>query len=524
MKHFSRMAGLAASGMILAGCATISEESRTRELIAPEERATIARGPERTPTYLKISRNDRIQVPPLRMLNVTLNYLLTEALSGYSPTALDRGVFLSKPISIIFPGGNAEQFLDEVSRLTGYDLTRNGRSVEIRSVITREWTLAAMSQDVTSKARVQGGAQAGGGGQGGQGGGQGGGSGGSGQRELSAEINIEISEWDGLIEAAKQIMGDAVVEEVEAPPPRTDSTGRVINAPPPPVISGDRESILAIRSIGMIQATGPAAQIRELDQFLRSIQEKTQRQVRLDARFIEVSLSEDKATGIDWTAVGQHFFSNGGALNLTAGGAFGVTPSGQGAFTLGADYAIGDEQFSAMLNFLGQYGDVELIDQPQTTTLNGRPVYLSSGEEFGFISSVQQSVTQGAIGITPTLERILIGVELSVTPILLEDGRILINIVPVVTNLNGFDNFSVGGSEFSQPRVLVKQLATQVITRPGVPVQVGGLITSRINEVLRKLPIGDKQSIGLGPLFESEQNTLERRELILMVTPYVEET
>lgn len=512
---------------LLAGCATqISEERRTQVLLPEEDTAlTVGRRPEGAPTFLRVYRVNDASVRPVRLAGVPLSYVLAEALPDHQAVAIDSGVLMDGTVSIASRGGSAAQFLEDLGRVSGYDFKIVGEYVEVRSVITEEWTLAAVAGRSKSEARVQGGSssQNGQGAQGVGGASQSSSSGGE-ERKLSAEFTSEIDEWESIVSGARAILeGKAGAPSAPTPiPVFTDSAGQQLNAVSRAAPA--QTNILSVRSIGLIQATGPVSRIRAIDSYLSSVQVKSQRQVRLSARFVEVSLSDSKSQGIDWSALGQHFFSNGVKFGLDAGGDFSVGTDGLGGFNLGLDLEYGDESLTALMSFLARYGDVTLRDQPQATTTNGKTVYIGSGEEFGYISAIQQAVTQGAIATTGSTQRILIGVEMAVTPRVLDDGRVLIEIVPVVSTFRGFDDYEIDGNVFSQPRITLKQLATQVITRSGEPVQIGGLISSRLTSELRKLPVGDKETLGLGPLFEAQLNTLDRTELILLVTPYLEET
>ena len=93
-------------------------------------------------------------------------------------------------------------------------------------------------------------------------------------------------------------------------------------------------------------------------------------------------------------------------------------------------------------------------------------------------------------------------------------------VTPIISNFRGFDEFSVGGNQFSQPRIALQQLSTTTIARAGEPIQIGGLIQSRLTRALNGLPLGQKDSLGIaGFLFESEAATLSRSELVIMITP-----
>ena len=144
-------------------------------------------------------------------------------------------------------------------------------------------------------------------------------------------------------------------------------------------------------------------------------------------------------------------------------------------------------------------------------------------------SFTQLRVLQASDNIltTPEFERILVGVTLAVTPRILSDDRVMIEVIPIISSLKGFTDFQFDGAAFSAPNIALQELATQVIARPGETVHLGGLITERFTEQMKGLP-RDRNSWNpldkmLGLLFDSVANEVERRELVLTITPSIVE-
>ena len=165
---------------------------------------------------------------------------------------------------------------------------------------------------------------------------------------------------------------------------------------------------------------------------------------------------------------------------------------------------------------------MELQDQPNLTVRNGVPAQIYAGEELTYIVDVEQTQDEnGNTTVTPKLGRLKVGVTLAVTVRVLEDERLLLDVTPVISNLTNFDTISIGeGIQFETPRVALKEFSTQLITTSGTPVHLGGLISERIEQALERLPwqnVVTKRV--LNPFTQNLNNQLERRELVLVVTP-----
>lgn len=122
--------------------------------------------------------------------------------------------------------------------------------------------------------------------------------------------------------------------------------------------------------------------------------------------------------------------------------------------------------------------------------------------------------------MTPKLGRLKVGVTLSVTVRVLDNDQLLVDVWPVISNLNDPDTINIGDYSFNTPRVNLKEFSTQLITSSGQSVHLGGLITKRMNEAMRQLPWQNLVTKAiLNPLTQGINNSLERRELVLVVTP-----
>ena len=133
----------------------------------------------------------------------------------------------------------------------------------------------------------------------------------------------------------------------------------------------------------------------------------------------------------------------------------------------------------------------------------------------------QAQDVNGNVTQTPIFDRIQVGVTLQVSARVLDDERLMLDIVPVVSSISGEDAFTIDGNDFSIPRTALQQLTTQVIARSGRPIKLGGLITRKIASELSGLPFRDSLGNAFNFLFDSEQNELEKRELVLVVTPQI---
>lgn len=159
-----------------------------------------------------------------------------------------------------------------------------------------------------------------------------------------------------------------------------------------------------------------------------------------------------------------------------------------------------------------QDGLVKILAEPNIVAMSGQEgSFLAGGEILIPVAS-----TQGAV----TLETKDFGVGLRFTPTVLEDGRINIRVLPEVTEVQGFQNVSVGTSSAVVPTLTTRRASTTVELRDGQSLAIGGLLKDNVKEAIKRLPVLGEIPV-LGALFRSSEYQTDRTELLIVVTPHL---
>lgn len=540
------------AAMGLTACANhISPERKNRELVSQEQRAMGLRD-ARPNTIFQMGQGSVIALAkPVRVnvKGVSLMSLFNSVAPDMDVIATDGHVDLSRLVSVQIRSGTLKTLLDQLTANANYAFHVHGKTIEVSSMETRTWNLAAFSAAQRSSGTVgstqsptgSGGNSGGGGGSSGSGGGGGGvsvagsagssaistggdnGSSGSSTGGVTTRVENDEDEWGSVVSTARAMLGLETTEDSDDKDDSSSDDGDKSSDSAAAYNKAGTTGVVAIRSMGLIRATGEPRRIQQLDNWLSSLQDISTEQYHLDVKAMEVTLNNDSARGINWQAL-----VSGKIANRSLGGMIGFSgPIDTSRFQSDAGGLSveggNDGNFNSVLQFLAQYGEVDLINEPNLTVTNGRTANITTGREFSYIATIQQVVVEGGTSVsTPQISRILVGVKIAVTPRRLDDGRILMNVVPIITSLQGFDNLTVGDNTFRSPNIRLQSLATQVITRPGVPIHIGGLINSRLQSTLNTLPVKEKLLVNpLKWLFSSEQESMERRELVIMITPNV---
>jgi pilus assembly protein CpaC len=156
----------------------------------------------------------------------------------------------------------------------------------------------------------------------------------------------------------------------------------------------------------------------------------------------------------------------------------------------------------------------QILAEPTITTLNGQKASFLAGGEFPF------PVVQGSSGglTSITIQFRPYGVKLDFTPIVNDDGTILLKVAPEVSALDYTNAVTISG--YTIPAISTRRADTQVELRDGQSFAISGLLDHRTTDIFNKMPgIGDVPI--LGQLFRSKSVNHSTVELMVLVTPSV---
>jgi len=269
------------------------------------------------------------------------------------------------------------------------------------------------------------------------------------------------------------------------------------------------------RASGILSVYDKKERIDTIESIINNIKNRSQRQVLIEARILEVILSDEHNLGVSWDAVINNAVKNGDQFlmqqTLGLGGAV--------AGTIGYS----SKNFNAIMSVLNKSGDIDMLSNPRITVLNGQSAIISSGKLMPFWEKEVQT-TQGTGGSASTTQVIynrrdvLNGITMGVTPIIMEDGRIMLNVIPIASNIEEVvEHFDEEGKSVASAPVLnVKELGTVIYANDNDLILIGGLINNTVSKEQEKIPLFSDIPI-VGDLFSKTTNTNQKRELIILM-------
>lgn len=329
-------------------------------------------------------------------------------------------------------------------------------------------------------------------------------------------------------------------------------------------IVSSRGKVMYDERTNTVLVTDIPTDLYKIAQIIERLDRKTE-QVLIEARIIETVLDDSEKLGIDWNVkfsvsgarrpttfpfdqFKTPFESKQGELSgyfpqvftgsnttVSSSTTSGTTstqtasdfPPAAGAydqafpFAIKNDFAFGTldfSQFSAVLEMIKSRANTDIVSNPTIATLNNSEALISIGTTLN-LPKYERSSDTGKMEITGYTPKDL-GVILKVTPHVNENGEIVVDLEPQISDLLRYDTLD-RASGVVAPVFSVRQAKTKIMIKDGDTIFIGGLIKENDIDIKRKLPffgdlLGDVPYLGL--LFTKKEKTKQKTELIFFIT------
>ncbi|MGE0080720.1 MAG: pilus (MSHA type) biogenesis protein MshL [Thiohalomonadaceae bacterium] len=314
------------------------------------------------------------------------------------------------------------------------------------------------------------------------------------------------------------------------------------------IVSGEGRSVTVNAQSGVVVVRALPGELRAVADFLEATQTTVQRQVILEARILEVELSDGYQSGINWAALrndaketavfgfGRDLSgtvssnsSNSGSAN-TSPAASNVTQSFADSLTasLSRPFTVGlfAQDFTAFIDLLKTQGEVQVLSSPRVSTVNNQKAVIKVGSDEFFVTNVDSTTTTGAattqqvnVELTPFFS----GVALDVLPQIGRDGDIILHVHPSVSEVTEqVKNINAAGGTFTLPLAAstIRESDTVIRARDGQIVVLGGLMQTRQIEEDAGVPFLSDLPV-LGYLFKHKSLSKRKSELVILLKPTV---
>lgn len=314
---------------------------------------------------------------------------------------------------------------------------------------------------------------------------------GSGQAGSSISTTSETDFWKGLQDILQGIIGE-----------------------------GNGRQVVVSPQAGLATVRALPVEIRAVRDFLKSAQTSLQRQVVLEARIVEVTLSDQYQQGVDWSRITSRL--GNGITEVSFSGA--NIDGGSLGGVLGLSFT--NQTFGGMVEMLSTQGQVQVLSSPRVTATNNQKAVIKIGEDEYFVTDVSTTTVTGtATTSTPNIQLtpFFSGIALDVTPQIGESGQITLHVHPSVTETTEQEKvISLNQERFVLPlaRSNIRESDTIIRARDGEVVIIGGLMQTSYSEETSKVPLLGSIPL-LGELFTNRRQREVKKELVIMLRPTI---
>lgn len=285
--------------------------------------------------------------------------------------------------------------------------------------------------------------------------------------------------------------------------------------------------------------------IAEIEEIIKQI-DVPALQIMLEAKLIEVSLSDQEKMGIDWAKLaklGYIITEAGSPVSFSGGGQSGSLIPGMevtqdattgeiietfqaeklglsedlyfqrfsdGAVPFQGGAARQLTQFDVTLDFLLRNNKAEILANSQVVTLNGHEA------EISMVDVVPYILSSGGVGGQVKVQREEVGIKLKIIPTVNTDGFITTSVTPEVSSI-----YDMIGPDRNIPHVKKRLSNTTIRVKDGETIVIAGLLSAGKRLDISKFPllwripyIGEK-------FFVHRSEVIEKTDLIVQITPRI---
>lgn len=270
---------------------------------------------------------------------------------------------------------------------------------------------------------------------------------------------------------------------------------------------------------------------RKIADYLEDLRKATTSQVLIEAKVLEVSLSDEFAAGIDWS-----FLDHIGDVALS-GGEFALPALDPAASGSGITFRYTGADLGLNVQALSRFGTVHALASPRLTVINNQAAVLNvaKNQVYFELDVSSDSTSDGTSNTTTTtvdstIKTVPEGVLINVMPSINLDKRtISMQVRPTVTKIVDYaadpgvayivataDSADLDGLESNIPIVNVQEVDSILNMKSGQMVVMGGLLQDSTRSSQEGVPVASEVPV-LGGLFRNQGDKVTKTELVIFI-------
>ena len=315
--------------------------------------------------------------------------------------------------------------------------------------------------------------------------------------------------------------------------PTTADTAAPAAAAPVAGQSPDGSTFSMNKQAGMISVNATQRQHKLIEAYLKELRRSVSAQVLIEAKVLEVGLTDEFAAGVNWSTLKNMFgeFTVGFGATSVATALPGFDPASLNPTSL-AQFAYNGNDITALVQALNRFGTVKALASPRLTVMNNQSAVLNVANNQVYFE-VKVDVTAGTNGsatqttVNSTIHTVPEGVLINVQPsINLEDQSVSLAVRPTVTRITSFVNDpgvayvtqanNITGITSRVPVVNVQEMDSVLRINSGQTMVMGGLMQDRAQSTQQGVPVLSEIPL-FGAAFRNQGDKISKTELVVLM-------
>ena len=250
-------------------------------------------------------------------------------------------------------------------------------------------------------------------------------------------------------------------------------------------------------------------------------------EVLIDATVVEINLTDNLQYGVQWFiehSLGPYGVSATLSSNSDSAVASGTLTQPAGGFFYSLTNSAGAVR--AIITALAADNKMNVVSSPSLMVLNNQEAFINVGDQVPIATSQQtntnsvnvqttnNTTTPSAI-VSNQIQLIDTGVTLKIKPRVNAGGMVIMEVTQEVKNAK-----ETKTSTINSPTIAQRKIESTIAVQSGDTIVLGGLIRDSRNRIVSGIPLL-KDIPYIGSLFSNTTKSLDRTELVVLITPRV---
>lgn len=290
------------------------------------------------------------------------------------------------------------------------------------------------------------------------------------------------------------------------------------------------------RQAGMLTISASERQHKLVDRFIDRIRNNASAQVLIEAKIVEVALSDQYQSGIEWATLSNKIGlnTNFNPVDFTNGGFTATLPDNLISGLTGDTDGPAGADLNDFISLVERFGTTRTLSSPRLHAINNQQAVLTFAENFVYFeinvereTDTTSGTNQELLTVDSEVKTVPIGIILTLQPsINVDSGEITLMVRPTLSRVTNFVTdpavaflATQGGGlniENNIPVVEVRELDSILKLKSGQVMIIGGLMEDSSANTDTGVP-GVSSVPWLGNLFKSVEKEDTKRELIIFI-------